>query len=1043
MASFHSGSAELHRPVSCANRKLVGLLYALTLGFVLMVMPLVAHAGGPRYVAGVSYFDPGTKGVPLTWAEGVVNYYTDQGDLSSLLPEAGADAFVADAFSRWTSITTAAISATRVGQLAENVSGQNVIANGDGTIIMPADILPNAVEKPVAIVYDAGGQVTDALLGLGAGGADFCFTNAAFGGLDNLASTAHLLHALVILNGNCAQTSTQLPDLKYRLVRVLGRVLGLDWSQVNVNVITRNPVPKPEDFAGFTIMHALDGINCVPISVCYSGADQPKMDDRAALSRLYPVTTQNQANFPGKQLFFENTIRIHGAVRFVDAGGQPAQGMQGVNVIARWIDPATGTASRSYAASSVSGFLFRGNAGSTVTGFNDSTGQPLDRFGSDDPAVEGSFDFAGLEIPNGVGSAQYQLSVEALDPLWSQAVGPYGSSQAQVQPSGTALPMVVTVNKGDDLQTDITMSGSAVQVQDWFEPESFASPAPVPSGGDWTGSLSGYGNADYFRLSGQSNRTLSVEVTALDESGTASQSKALPVVGMWALDDPGTFPAPAAISLAFNTSIFGMSRLDALLQASTGFRIGIADYRGDGRPDFRYRARVFYGDHLTPTRAGVSGGTALAIRGLGFHTNTVAVIAAASAPVLAVSANQVIVTTPAMADGVQSLVLRDPATGSVSTLIDALTYGAGPDDIIRLIIGSNPATPVGGEAPNPLRVQVLAADGVTPVAGASVFFSSAPAVAFASCGGAPTCTLLTDEDGQASTRATVLTAATMTITAELAPASYPTPKFVQATLLGTSSALSISLASPFAWIAQGATLDVALTARVLANGTPVKGRIVNYVVMKGSGTLSPATNTTDANGYSHTTLHLSALAGDVQVSACVAPGDNPCQNFAGTAVPAAAWKLEPVAGSVQVVTVGQTLQPVTVRVTDSSTPANPVRGAGVDFQSVIGRAADEAPVVSAGETVITRTPMPIILGSSQTLAPSDAAGLASIQPPTGGFQGALLILGSTSAGNSTLQFAAQSLWPMPDQGTTSQPAVPSSPAPQKSFVRERNIPLED
>ena len=99
-----------------------------------------------------------------------------------------------------------------------------------------------------------------------------------------------------------------------------------------------------------------------------------------------------------------------------------------MNVVARWIDPTTGQASRTYAAASVSGFLFRGNAGNPATGFNDSRGQVFDRFGSDDPGVEGFFDLAGLEIPDGTGSAQYQLSVEALDPLWSQAAGPYGPS---------------------------------------------------------------------------------------------------------------------------------------------------------------------------------------------------------------------------------------------------------------------------------------------------------------------------------------------------------------------------------------------------------------------------------------------------------------------------------------------------------------------------------------------------------------------------------------------------------------------------------------
>ena len=57
---------------------------------------------------------------------------------------------------------------------------------------------------------------------------------------------------------------------------------------------------------------------------------------------------------------------------FADASGQPAQPMQGVNVVARWIDPATSQPSRTYAAASVSGFLFRGNAGNPATGFYDS-----------------------------------------------------------------------------------------------------------------------------------------------------------------------------------------------------------------------------------------------------------------------------------------------------------------------------------------------------------------------------------------------------------------------------------------------------------------------------------------------------------------------------------------------------------------------------------------------------------------------------------------------------------------------------------------------
>lgn len=364
----------------------------------------LAHAGGPAYVAGASYFDPNVKGMPLAWANGAVTYYTDQGNLSSLLPGSSADTFVAAAFSAWTSISTAAVSAARAGQLAEDVSGANVFLAGNA-LTLPSDILPSALATPVGIVYDADGSVTDALLGAGASNPSSCANNGVFGGIDNFSTSAQFLHALIVINGNCATSSSQLPDLQYHLVRIIGRVLGLDWSQADLNVITRTPAPTDGDYAGFTVMHQTDPTGCVPIAACYSNGGltnplQPKMDDQAALSRLYPVTSQNLATFPGKQILAQQTTRIHGTVFFSDAGGMPTQPMQGVNVVARWIDPATQLPSETFVASSVSGFLFAGDAGNSVSGFIDSTGQPANRFGSDDASFEGFFDLSGLQIPN-------------------------------------------------------------------------------------------------------------------------------------------------------------------------------------------------------------------------------------------------------------------------------------------------------------------------------------------------------------------------------------------------------------------------------------------------------------------------------------------------------------------------------------------------------------------------------------------------------------------------------------------------------------------
>jgi hypothetical protein len=979
------------------------LSLGITLIVVLLMLVQLARAGGPRYVAGISYFKQGTAGVPLTWNHGVVNYYTDQGSLSATVSGAQGDALVADAFSQWTSISNVALTVTHAGQLAEDVNGANVYRNADGSITMPADIMPTATGTPIGVVYDVDGTVTDALLGQGAGDASECFGNAVFGGLDNFGTDAHFLHALVVLNGNCVAQLPD-PDVEYRLVRVLGEVLGLGWSQMNLNVQTRIPPPTADDYVGFSIMHATDLAACVPISSCYSNGGQvnpyqPKMDDQAALSRLYPGPT-----------FSANTARIHGSVYFANANGQPGQGMQGVNVVARWIDPKTNQPSGAYAAASVSGFLFAGNVGTTVTGFNDGTGQLFNRYGSSDSSLEGFFDLAGLQIPNGGNSGQYQLTVEGLDPLWSVTVGPY--QPWQVLPSGSTQSVTVNVTLGGDVPQDLIMEGGAVKKTDWFGPTNYVSPAPLPVTGDWAASLDPYGGLDYFWFTAQANRTLSVLVTALDDTSAPSESKAQPVIGMWQLSDPGTFPAPANTPSAFNSAVFGTTVLNAQLLETTSFRVGIADIRGDGRPDYRYHARLLYGDHVTPTRASVAGVTALAIAGYGFQANTRVTVGGGNAQPLAASANQIFVTAPAKVDGVADVALVDPPTLASSILSGAVTYGAGPNDLLRLTAGANPGTPVGGQAPNPIRVQVLAPDGVTPIAGASVFFTASPAVAFGACSGGGSCTVLTDQSGQASTLVTVLTAGAITITVQLAPASYTSPQQVQTTLLGTESALDLALVPQNVWIAQGATLNVTLTARVLSEGVPLSRQLVNFFVYRGIGTLNPASAMTDKNGYASTSLQLSNFAAEVDGNACVGSNNNPCLGFHALVVPSSSLRLQAVAGDLQVVTVGTAFQPIMVRVTDASTPPDPVVGVGVTFQSLLGRTNNGAPIVQGGDTTITGDPMPIILGMSQVSVASDANGLAGVQPSTGGFQGALAILGTVTAGGGSLPFQLQSLWPM-------------------------------
>ncbi len=1013
---FHGKDVTMKNSMAFTARPfLLRLVLAVAIVFLCSVL---SRAGGPKDVAGTAYFDSSMTGQPLVWSQGQITYFTDQGNLSPIVDNASANSLVANSFSQWTSVATAAVAAASGGQLAEDVNGSNVTRNADGTISMPTDIQSSATEKPVGVVYDSDGTVTDALLGGGAGDASQCFSNAAYGGDDNYGSAAIYQHALIVINGQCAQESSQLVEVEYRLVRVIGNVLGIGWSQLNLNVVTGTPPPTADDLAGFPVMHYTDPTGCVPITSCYPNPYQLAPDDVAALSRLYPVTAQNQANFPGKQVLASSTARIHGSVWFTDGVGNRTQPMQGVNVVARWINPATGLPSRRYAASAVSGFLFTGKAGNPVTGFDDSLGNPLNTWGSTSPSLEGFFDLGGLALPKG-GSAQYQLSVEPIDRTWSIGVQPYGPYQ--VAPSGTFQPIDVTVNAGEDVEQDIVMTATAQPLPQWASSETWTSPAPVPAAGDWMGSLGSYGDVAFFLLSAQANRSLSVAVTALDESGAASDAKLQPVIGMWAASDPqGTAP-PASTPSPFNAVPAGMTRLDAVVATSTNFIVGIADLRGDGRPDYHYHAQVLYADSVSPARIGVNGG-AIAIQGTGFSPGLPVTIGSVAATPLAVSAGQMIIAAPPQPDGPESITISNPATGGSSTMTNALTYGAAATDNIVLLKGTNPSTPVGTQATYPVIVRVVAADGVTAVSGATIGWSASNGLQLSACNGASSCSVTTDQSGDASTWLTPATAGVANITATLAPGIYNPAKSVSATLNATESNSDIGVLTPYLWISQGATVTIPLTARVLSNGTPQNNVRVNFTVVAGSGVLSAPSAQTNSSGNASVSLALTQVVALTQVSACVAPANAPCAVIYANPIPASQQNLQPVSGAGQVST-GQAFQPVVVRVVDSSSPPNPVIAAPVAFQTTMLRPTGTPTPGVGGEANPINPAMPVILSTSQSNATTDLNGLASIVPSSGNFSAPLEVNVAITAGTSAALDDPLLVLP----GLPTQTTAPTSP----------------
>jgi hypothetical protein len=485
----------------------------------------------------------------------------------------------------------------------------------------------------------------------------------------------------------------------------------------------------------------------------------------------------------------------------------------------------------------------------------------------------------------------------------------------------------------------------------------------------------------------------------MDESGNPSESKVQPVLGMWPVSAPQASPPGASTPSSFNTGIFGVTRLDAQILTSGAFLIGISDWRGDGRADYHYHAHVLYGDAVTPARVGVNGG-AVVVTGTGFAPGLAVAVGSANATPMAVGAGDMVVALPAQADSVQTITIRDPVSGAFSVMTGTITFGAAASDNIVLVKGTNPSTPVGTQANNPITVRAVAADAVTPVAGATIVWSASNSAALSACGGGSTCSAVSDESGNASTWISPAVAGSSTLTATLAPFSYPTSKLTSTTVVGTEASLAIGLTSPYSWVIAGGSVTLQLTARVMDDATPLSGDTVNFTVALGSGTLSSSSAITNSSGYASVTLTLTNVASQVQVSACVAPANSPCQSFFVTPVAPSLLNLWPVAGAAQAVTLGQPFQPVIVRVTDSASPPDSVLGAVVAFQTTVMRPAGSASAGGSGGDSGGAPALPVILSVTQTSVQSDANGMARLTPSTGGFSGPLEIQVSATAGTS-------------------------------------------
>ena len=886
-------------------------------GIFLLLAPPFALAGGPKYVAGISFFNSANLGQPIHWSNGQVNYYVDQGPLNGSVSNQQATAMVDAAAALWSAVPTAAVTLTDMGPLNEDVNGNSIVAV-DGQITAPADITPQAATYPLGVIYDADGSVIDSIFGTGASDPTSCQNNGVWTWLDNINPDATAAHGIILLNGLCATSPDLLAMMSYELERAFGRVLGLDYAQVNPAAVTDE---IPGGTAGWPVMQPLSGVCSQGGGECIPDPTVLRYDDIAALNRIYPVTAQNLPSFPSKQLTTANTVSIQGTISF-----RTGMGMQGVNVVARPLD-ANGNPLYQFTVSFVSGGYFNGNHGNSITGYTDAHGNLLTMWGSNDPTLQGYFDLSDMPLPPGVSSANYQVTFEPVNPLYilTDSVGPY--LDGQVAPSGTLPPISVPALAAGSTQTlTVNVPDSAVGgYQDAIGTE--ASPRTMPMSGMWAGRISQVGQTDWFTFPVRGNRTFTLVTQALDETGKPTELKAMPSIGIWdAFDLAGATAIGAAPGM--NGLATGENWLRVASNGDALVRIGIADQRGDGRPDYAYNGWVLYADTVLPQRLSASGGP-IVIHGMGFRLADTVLVGGQAAIVTSISPNEITAIAPPAASGV---------TGSVDVEIDDLptfyaaaivsggvSYDAGSGDALTLLTAPMNTVPIG--VPIPFTVTALGPD-LRPAGGVTVIYSVTGGTATLACG-LPACSVNATGDGRASMNITAQDGTWSVVTASLINGSSLQAQFAG----GTPPELAAL--TPRLSLAAGATVSWTVQALVLSNGLAAAGQAVSWQ-STGSGISAQGSVAaiTSAAGIATETLTVGPLAeGQLSTMNACLNGTSQCVALTAIGARPEYATLEAVSGTTQSLSVAGTPVQITLRLLDMD--GNPMAAGTVSLYQAL------------------------------------------------------------------------------------------------------------
>ena len=712
--------------------------------------------------------------------------------------------------------------------------------------------------------------------------------------------------------------------------------------------------PTAGQLANWPVMHPIDVI-CGPYTYqCMQNAFQLRPDDESSLGLVYPVTA---ANVPaGKALTVSaNSIQVDAYVYF--PGMQ--QGMDEVNLTMAW--GSLGAYLDSFqTVSAVSGARYQRNGGNPVTGRMVAAAE-----NAGSPALgpnEGWGRIARMPMDfSSVRANVTVLSAEAINPLYSgeYAIGIYEGTPLSVV--GTAQsPIGLSATGNFDWAFNMTAASEpsgCVPGSDGAE----KAPVAADASGWWTGLLCGPGHVSWWSATVKAGRTWTLETTAVDETGGATTRKMRAVMGVWlSTDAVGGLPTVAATASAMNSTSVGMTQLPVTAAAQAEMvRFAIADLLGAGRPDFNYRARMLYADSISPEMVG-SGGGRITITGMGFRAGNEVMVNGVQAAVVSWTATQILASAPSMmAAGMKvgvgaDVAVVDPGTGGETVMSGVLGYSSAADTVV--LVSAPAGVETGVVAGTMFAVRVLASDGITGVAGASVMLRVTGGAALGACGGAGSCVVTADAMGlvESSVSGTAVGVVVLRATEVSGGAS------VSVTLADVDPVRVVAAVSGARYLAAGAAVSWSDSVVATQDGVAAGGVGVSW---SGTGlALGTSQGVTDSTGTASVAVQTTGLVGGSQAVVTGCAWGTVCASSTAYGIAAPLWTV-----AVQ----SATLSSVVLLVTDGA--GHPLQGAAVQVYQTVS--AWEGACAARGRCAAAP-----VLAKGVAAGNSDANGLMVVTP---------------------------------------------------------------